>query len=574
LLLEICLLVPIGAVAAVGYGSALCRFFDIDPNPGDRGILGLLAFALIGCILHFAVALSTPVQITVLAGGLILAFAFRRDIRTSPGLNLLASAGLCLFVLLHPQAVHNYDDGLYYLQTFKWTREWPITVGLANLYGRLAFNSTLFVIAPLTDRVEIGWVTNYLAVAFVILSLFTRLVRLQGTSNFSAQVQYWLIAATILSTFVLNPPFLSWLGLLTSDSLVALLVLYWVALAAGLPYSAQGRADFALLLTSAALATTLKLSSAPLLVLTMALAWLVRRNEGVRQDENHHCSRAFGLSIALLALWIGRGVLLSGCVVYPIPQTCISELPWTVSPQQVEREQVVIRAWARRPVEPVSGEVLQNPSWLPMWFHSIRANASILLLPVGLLLGVFAFAKLASKLKPTDRNRLAVIAGGLISCLLLWFFEAPALRFGEGFILATALLGISLAAAALPIPVTAHHYAFQALIALMLLSCVFNMLLLRESSFVYTPPEAAVYQLPSPRGVAVSVPQTGDQCWAHALPCTPYVNPAALDRVHWPPDLRPAYHRKLQPPPGWRPLRFPGDSAIPARAVSNQASDH
>src|SRR5271154_2061436 len=169
------LLALCAGVASVGYGSALARFLRIHPNLGDRGILGLFFFGFLGCILHFVVALSTPVQAVVLAGGVLLAAVLRRDIRSDASLSLVGATGLCIFVLLHPQALSNYDVGLYYLQTFKWNREFPVTVGIGNLHGRLAFNSILFLIAPLTDRIEIGWVTNLLAVTFLMLSLWARL---------------------------------------------------------------------------------------------------------------------------------------------------------------------------------------------------------------------------------------------------------------------------------------------------------------------------------------------------------------------------------------------------------------
>src|SRR5262245_4356835 len=144
-IIEGCLLALCAGVAAVGYGSGLARVLQIRANLGDRGILGLLGFGFLGCALHLVIALSTPVQAVVLAGGVMLAVVLRRDIRNDASLSLAGATGLCIFVLLHPQAFRNYDDGLYYLQTFKWNHEFPVTAGLGNLHGRLAFNSILFV---------------------------------------------------------------------------------------------------------------------------------------------------------------------------------------------------------------------------------------------------------------------------------------------------------------------------------------------------------------------------------------------------------------------------------------------
>ena len=38
---------------------------------------------------------------------------------------------------------------------------------------------------------------------------------------------------------------------------------------------------------------------------------------------------AAGLGVLL---WTGRGLVLSGCAVYPLPQTCVHSFPWTIAP--------------------------------------------------------------------------------------------------------------------------------------------------------------------------------------------------------------------------------------------------
>ena len=111
-IVESCLLALCAGVAAVGYGSAVARLLRIYANLGDRGIMGLLVFGFFGCILHLAVALSTTVQVVVLAGGVIAARVLRRDIQNNASLSFVGAVGLCLFVLLRPQAIAIYDDGL------------------------------------------------------------------------------------------------------------------------------------------------------------------------------------------------------------------------------------------------------------------------------------------------------------------------------------------------------------------------------------------------------------------------------------------------------------------------------
>ncbi len=545
-IIESCLLVLCAGVASVGYGSGLARFLRIRPNLGDRGILGLLVFGFLGCILHFVVALSTPVQAVVLAGGVMVAAVLWRDIQSEASLSLVGTAGLCTFALLHAQALENYDEGLYYLQTFKWNHEFPVTAGLGNLHGRLAFNSIPFLIAPLTDRLEIGWVPNLLAVTFVLLSLWARL-RLIDLSDRRGGMQYWFVAL-VVSIFVLMPGWLSWLGILKADSIAAVLIVYWVALALGFSRSEDRRSVFALLVISAVLAATTKISAAPLVILTMALNWF-HRKEGVVG-----AARVYAFATAVLAVWMLHGVLLSGCAVYPVRQTCFSGLPWAVSLQQADDETMAIRSWARRPGEPDFAHVLKDWSWLPQWFGHYRHVRLMQLLLAGFVLGAASVAFTGAKLQKQPRDDLALISAGLAACLGFWFWSAPELRFGAGFILAAALFGLSLAGAAWLHQPRFYSHTPQVLILLMALLGLRGLTHLGVESFFTAIPEAAVYQLKTTQGMRLFVPRSGDQCWAHELPCTPYVNLAALARVHWPAVWPYRYDPQLEPSQGWTPL--------------------
>jgi hypothetical protein len=543
------------AVAAVGYGSGLARFLQIRPNLGDRGILGLLGFGFLGCILHFVVALSTPVQIVVLAGGMVTAAVLRRDIRSDASLTLAGAAGLCLFLLLHPQTYQNPDDGLYYLQTFLWNREFPITAGLGNLHGRLAFNSILFLIAPLADRIEIGWIANLLAVTFVMLSLWARLRRID-LSDPRGSVQYWFVAL-VVSIFVLRPSWLALFGVLRADSVAAVLIAYWVALALGFSQSDDRHTIFALLVISAVLAATIKISVAPLLILTIALGWVHRKEEVVR------AARVCALSAAVLAVWMLRGVLLSGCAIYPMRQTCFSGLPWAVSLQQVDYETMFTRSYGRG--APDDASVLRDWSWLPQWFGEVRHNELMELLLVGFVLGAAAVAFTGVKVQMRSRDDRALIAAGLAACLGFWFWSAPNVRFGMGFILAAALFGLSLAGAAWLHHPRFYSYTPQVLILLMALLGLRGLMLPRRvENFIPAIPEATVYQVRTPQSTRLWVPRNGDQCWAHELPCTPYVYSAVLARVHWPAPWPYRYDPQLEPPQGWTIPRLAFMNLAPA----------
>jgi hypothetical protein len=549
LFIQSCLLTLCAGIAAVGYGSVLAWFLRSRPNLGDRGILGFLCFGFVGCILHFAVALSTVPQVIVLAVGATMAALLWRQVLQDASLSLIGAVGLSFFVLLHPQALSspNYDNGLYHLQTFKWNREFPITVGLGNLHGRLAFNSILFLTAPLTDRIEIGWITNLLTFAFVTLSLFARHRRIEWSDSRGA-MQYWFVTLT-LAIFAVQPKY--FLGILVADSVVTVLIVYWVSLALGLSRSGDRSTTFALLVASAVLATTEKISAAPLLFLTMALWWSYRKERFLRPKH------VWTIAVLMLAVWMLRGVLLSGCAVYPVRQTCFSSLPWAVSLRQIDDENLYIQASARQPEETDIARVLRDRSWLLPWLDTAIKSRSMEFLLAGVMAGVLATAVAGTKIWAKPRDDLWLIAIGLAGCLVFWFLSAPAVRLGAGFILAAALFGLSLAGATFLHRACFYYYTPVALVLIIALSAIPGMEGVRIGGFFYDFPASEAYQLPTTQTVRLWVPRAGDQCWAHELPCTPYVNQAALARVRWPAVLcgdRNTDDTRLEPPPGWIPL--------------------
>ena len=537
LFVETFLLVLCAAIAAVGYGSGLSAILRIESTLGDRGILGLLSFGFLGCLLHFVIPLTPAVHLAILAGGACVAVVSRNGIR-NPTVVWAAAAIIFIYVLSHHQSSLSYDGGLYYFQTMRWITEHQIVPGLGNLHGRLAFNSMIFLIAGVADRSGIGWISNLLVVLFVLISLFIRL-RNVTTEGCRSGIEFWVIVLSILILSPENYYISGWYGVLSADSFAAILIIYWTCVALGLSGSRHLETDLAMLVLSAALAVVVKVSAAPLLLPTVALAWIHRR-----RLPAPFTWRVAAAASLVLAFWMLRSITLSGCAIYPVSQTCISALPWAASEQQVTSESLWIRSWTRQPNE-LPAEVLKDWAWLPRWFGGVRHDHSIRLLAIFAPLGLIA-ALLRRKCHGKPAHCLFVITSGLMGGLIFWFVTAPEPRFGKGFILAAALLGGSIAFAACFDQPRFAVYVPALVVASMALVSIRG-LWRGKSDYFYTVSEAPTYQLRGPNGNRIFVPKGDTQlCWDHQLPCTPHFDPVALARVRWPANWPP-------PPPGWSP---------------------
>ena len=272
-MLQAYLLAVLTIVACLGYGMGLGRLLRVSANLGDSGILGLLCLAFLGCTVHFFSALTATVQMIALGAGIGLAIIFSRQL-----IELCKENPMSIFVgfsaFLHRQALTFYDTGLYHLQTFMWNSQFPITLGLGNLHGRLAFNSTLFLIAPLDDRAGIGWISNLVVLVFVLMSCYARLSAVTRNS-----VEFWFLTLATI-TLALWPQELFWAGVLNGDGFAAVLVVYWFSIL--ISYPAKPHANLVLLLLTAAFAVTVKLSAAPLMILALLMLWLHRKTADIR----------------------------------------------------------------------------------------------------------------------------------------------------------------------------------------------------------------------------------------------------------------------------------------------------
>ncbi len=79
----------------------------------------------------------------------------------------------------------------------------------------------------------------------------------------------------------------------------------------------------------------------------------------------------FNFPMVMLSLWIIKNILVSGCAVYPVKITCLSNLKW-VDTQEVSYEAVKAEAWAKGWPEREQENITQNEfnkkfNWVKAW---------------------------------------------------------------------------------------------------------------------------------------------------------------------------------------------------------------
>jgi hypothetical protein len=296
------------------------------------------------------------------------------------------------------------------------------------------------------------------------------------------------------------------------------LIVYWFCVALSLKPDPQ--ADVPLLLLAAMLAFTVKLSAGPLVLFALLAVWSHRRAADVRLLKPIVFVGIF------LGLWMARGVALSGCALYPLPRSCSFGLPWGVSKPITESLLLSITSWARSPGRLDYEKVMSDWSWLTPWMARSWEDWSARLFVAGGILGCMA------ALAGVRTSRVVLgSAAALGRSLTYWFFNAPDVRFGSGYLAAAGILGLSFACVFQFREVDVARRLVLEVIVLMVPIGTVDLIRLGNTRSIKNRP--AFVMMVAPGGKQFWVPQVSDQCWDHQLPCSPYFQMDDLKRVRW-----------------------------------------
>lgn len=341
---------------------------------------------------------------------------------------------------------HEFDAGMYHLQTIRWLNVLPIMPGLGNLHGRLAFNSAFYpYVAALNFYPYFGHGRSVANGFLYVVLLGQILARLRPTLADPRRLADGRGLSRGVDLLLL--PFVLYVGVSSlgfsspSGDLACLLlqVALFLLLAHGLAEGDGPAADpedraLPLIVLSTTL-LTLKLSNAGFVagVAVIAAVALLRagRPAAAPGPAQRPVRGAILLSGLIVVIWVSRGYLLSGYPAYP---STFGGLPydWAVSAQQAHRDADVVYAWARQPwVAPE--RVLGHTAWVHNWVQRLGRNVTGVVYPLAATLtaglailyvrrrdrGTWGGARAALLLLP--------VVGGLGFCMVL----APDPRFAN-----------------------------------------------------------------------------------------------------------------------------------------------
>jgi hypothetical protein len=363
--------------------------------------------------------LSLPVQLTLLLAAAVFAFV--------PTFNTTT------------QAIVHYDVGYYYLQTIRWTTNFPIVPGLGNLLLNLAFNQSPFLVAALFDSLGphlwgysllggvLPWVGLTLS-GFALLQGLCAFLELRRPLEAIEKAYLISLPAWIYTLLTVNISSNS--PDIPSACLQIHLYLCFASFLADTEEKAR-RSLFGTLLILAALSLSIKLNSvflaATIAVLVLAVL-LVRSGPTILANKQILSS---GLATAAIFFpWVLRGIVTSG---YPFFPSSVVGGPfaWRIPDSAVSNFYNLTVYWARQPYFDLE-KVRTGFAWAPEWFQRSWQLKDQFEKPL-ILCGVWTLllVLLAWKWEDLRKNviRLTLMILPVLVSLVMWFLTAPEPRY-------------------------------------------------------------------------------------------------------------------------------------------------
>jgi len=421
------------------------------------------------------------------------------------------------------------DTGLYHAQAIKWSEEYRVVPGLGNLHGRLAFNFSWFLPSALFSlsflKIQPFHVLNPLLLIFVLIMSFEAGDEIiKGHISFANLLKIAIIIPIILVfKNQLSPPNVD----MPAALLILVLFIYFIEMLENETPISDGLGPIIVALI-AVYGCTVKLSSIPIMVFGIFITL-----KKIMAKKYTDMLIILGIILIILAPWIIRNIILSGYLVYPFQSLDFFNFDWKIPLKAVVAESRAVSNYARNPGlipdEWLSGGL---SSWFPSWLHYVitgyRKKLEFIVMPALFILAAIiinSFREKSLRINYDAIRKYKIVYLTAVTGVIFWFFTAPDLRLGYGFIMITPLLVF--------IPITASYRPF---VAKSLLWLTFLVLLYFEIVFITGDLPALKNRLilPAPYPeVALQTIRVGEQvvyvpqaktglCWYAPLPCTPY----------------------------------------------------
>ncbi len=515
------------------------KFLKIDSSKIPftiTAILGLGILSIIATALSLVIRINIEAQALLILLSLFLVFYLQRNKSLSPFTKKMVFNRYVFLILvlvsasileLATHVPSNSDSGLYHAQVIHWTENYAAVPGLGNIHARLALNSSWFVLTALFSFSFLNLHSLHLT-SSVLFLLFTGFClsalpewRTHG-GNTSRLIRIILLpfSFNIFGSEISSPgtdlpaTLLTWL----------VIILFMEAVERN---SQSDDIHYIIAMMMAAVAVTVKLSAAPLIILLIFQAIFLLKS------KKYAVLIKLGIILIILVLpWLIRNIILSGYPLFPQTSLDFFNFDWKIPSKEGKSIEDYVVAWSRiRNTMPEDTLALPFNVWFGIWLQS-RTIFQKIYLVVLLIQLIFIFlaiilpTKIFSAYKSLFKKQWFILIATLLG-VLYWFLKAPNFRYGTGFFFGLLFTCFSFIIIVLINIIKRKSFATIAAVALIgiFVFITYNSIDINSiSDRIIRPADYPIYPSePCYMGKALMFcSQYYMECWYRPFPCVPF----------------------------------------------------
>ena len=345
---------------------------------------------------------------------------------------------LCFIILIAfftSRGNFHTDTNIYHAQNIRLYEEYGILKGMANLQLHYGYNSLyLAFVAVLSMSWILPWslhtTTGFIE---VILCLYA----LHHLKDFKRHKDHLEDAGCVA---ILAYALVNITGSMSpaTDYPTMFLSLYMITVWLRAIEERAHYSVYAILSVFAVFLGTLKLSAIAMAFVVVYPAFFL-----LKEKKWKEIVIFIGMGMIVLLPYLIRNVILSGWLIYPFEAIDLFNVEWKVPLEYLLVDANQIKVWGRCLYD-INLIDMPMKQWIPIWWESQERYSQMLLLSnvLGMILaGCNLYYKWKNRMEV--RTEMLTLYAGMIASAVLWFVQAPFVRYGLGFLLVIPVLAMA-----------------------------------------------------------------------------------------------------------------------------------
>jgi hypothetical protein len=397
---------------------------------------GIIFVSFIALFLNFFTSLNIILNTIFLGLGLLLYFIDNKKFFNKKLIKYNFIIAILSTLLLLYANINRPDAALYHLPFTSVLNEHKIIIGLGNIHSRFGHISIIQYLSAINYNFLFGFngisIPLSVVASFFIVFFYRKVLILYKLKSLNLDF-YFCLFVSIYIFYKINR--YSSFG---NDAITHLCFFYLIRLI-------LVDNNFKQLSLIILLCVFIFLNKNTFLLVFLFPLFIYFYNK-IYLDRKKTMKLFFSFSGFFLFLWLLKNILISGCAIFPIHNTCIQELKWTPNIKVMKATEQSGEAWAKgwpqnKNKNLTPGEFNKNFNWLKPWLSSHAKYVGKTLLPYLffiIILNIY-FSRNKKKLPLNNINYNLCLIGSIFFTLI-FFLKFPLYRYGYSYLITLIIL--------------------------------------------------------------------------------------------------------------------------------------